>query len=45
MKHQQVVEQRGGNVFQPKHPIVLYGFRAIILDFEGNRIASRLPSA
>jgi uncharacterized protein len=29
----------GGKVLQPKHPIGPYGFRAIVLDSEGNRIA------
>jgi predicted enzyme related to lactoylglutathione lyase len=33
------VESHGGKVIQPKHPISPYGFRAIILDSEGNRIA------
>jgi hypothetical protein len=29
----------GGKVLQPKHPIGPYGYRAIITDSEGNRIA------
>jgi predicted enzyme related to lactoylglutathione lyase len=29
----------GGKVLQPKHPIGPFGFRAIILDSEGNRVA------
>ena len=29
----------GGKVLQPRHPIGPYGFRAIVLDSEGNRIA------
>jgi predicted enzyme related to lactoylglutathione lyase len=33
------VEPNGGQVLQPKHPIGPYGFRAIILDSEGNRLA------
>jgi uncharacterized protein len=33
-----VVEPNGGKVLQPKHPIGPWGFRAIILDSEGNRI-------
>jgi hypothetical protein len=33
------VEPNGGKVLQPKHPIGPYGFRAIVLDSEGNRIA------
>jgi uncharacterized protein len=33
------IEQNGGKVLKPKHPIGPYGFRAVILDSEGNRIA------
>ena len=33
------VEPNGGKVLKPKHPIGPYGFRAIVLDSEGNRIA------
>ena len=33
------VETNGGKVLQAKHAIGPYGFRAIILDSEGNRIA------
>jgi predicted enzyme related to lactoylglutathione lyase len=33
------VEPNGGKILQPKHPIGPYGFRAIVLDSEGNRIA------
>jgi predicted enzyme related to lactoylglutathione lyase len=33
------VEQFGGKVLKPKQPIGPYGFRAIILDSEGNRVA------
>jgi predicted enzyme related to lactoylglutathione lyase len=33
------VEPLGGKVLKAKHPIGPYGFRAIILDSEGNRIA------
>jgi predicted enzyme related to lactoylglutathione lyase len=29
----------GGRVVQPKHPIGPFGFRAIIIDSEGNRVA------
>jgi predicted enzyme related to lactoylglutathione lyase len=29
----------GGKVLQPKHPIGPFGFRAIILDSEGSRVA------
>jgi predicted enzyme related to lactoylglutathione lyase len=32
-------QSNGGKVLQPKHQIGPYGFRAIILDSEGNRIA------
>ena len=32
-------EKNGGKVLQPKHQIGPYGFRAVILDSEGNRIA------
>jgi len=33
------VEPNGGKVLQPKHPIGPHGFRAVILDSEGNRVA------
>jgi predicted enzyme related to lactoylglutathione lyase len=33
------VEPNGGQVLEPKHPIGPYGFRTIILDSEGNRVA------
>ncbi len=33
------VEDCGGQVLQPRHPIGAYGYRAIVLDSEGNRIA------
>ncbi len=33
------VEANGGKVQQPKHPIGPYGFRALVLDSEGNRLA------
>src|SRR5580692_4845823 len=33
------VSANGGKVLMPKHPIGPYGFRAIVLDPEGNRIA------
>ena len=33
------VQPNGGKVLQPKHPIGPYGFRAVVLDSEGNRIA------
>jgi predicted enzyme related to lactoylglutathione lyase len=33
------VEANGGKVLKPKHAIGPYGFRAVILDSEGNRVA------
>ena len=33
------VESHGGKVQEPKHAIGPYGFRAIVIDSEGNRIA------
>ena len=33
------VVPNGGKVLQAKHPIEPFGFRAIILDSEGNRVA------
>jgi hypothetical protein len=33
------VSSNGGKVLQARHPIGPYGFRAIVLDSEGNRIA------
>ena len=33
------VEQRGGKVNEPIHSIGPHGFRAVVLDSEGNRIA------
>ncbi len=33
------VEANGGKILQAKHAIGPYGFRAIVLDSEGNRIA------
>jgi hypothetical protein len=32
-------EKQGGKILQPLHPIGPHGFRAIILDSEGNRVA------
>ena len=37
------VTQHGGKVLQPKHPIGPHGFRAIVVDSEGNRIALHSP--
>ncbi len=33
------VEPNGGKILQSKHSIGQYGFRAVILDSEGNRLA------
>lgn len=33
------VEKNGGKILKPKHPIGPWGFRAVVLDSEGNRIA------
>ena len=33
------VEQRGGKILNEKHAIGPHGFRAIVLDSEGNRVA------
>jgi predicted enzyme related to lactoylglutathione lyase len=33
------VEPNGGQLLQPKHQIGPYGFRVVVLDSEGNRIA------
>jgi uncharacterized protein len=33
------VSANGGKVLKPKHAISPYGFRAIIMDSEGNRVA------
>ena len=33
------VQPNGGKVLEPKHQIGPYGFRAVVLDSEGNRIA------
>jgi hypothetical protein len=35
----------GGTVIEEKHPIGPYGFRAVILDSEGNRIALHSSTA
>jgi hypothetical protein len=34
-----VVDKNGGKILKPKHQIGPYGFRAVVLDSEGNRIA------
>ena len=33
------VVQHGGSVIKPKHTIAPFGFRAVVLDSEGNRVA------
>ena len=33
------VEPNGGKILQPKHQIGPYGYRVLVLDSEGNRIA------
>lgn len=33
------VEPNGGKILQPRHQIGPYGYRAVVLDSEGNRIA------
>jgi predicted enzyme related to lactoylglutathione lyase len=39
------VSENGGEVLEPKHAIGPYGFRAIIVDSEGNRIALHSETA
>jgi hypothetical protein len=34
-----LVEANGGKILKPKHQIGPYGFRAVVLDSEGNRVA------
>jgi uncharacterized protein len=34
-----VVELNGGKILKPRHSIAPHGFRAIVLDTEGNRLA------
>jgi uncharacterized protein len=34
-----VVEKNGGKILKPKHQIGPHGFRSVVLDSEGNRIA------
>jgi predicted enzyme related to lactoylglutathione lyase len=33
------VEKNGGKILKPKHQIGPHGFRAVVLDSEGNRVA------
>jgi predicted enzyme related to lactoylglutathione lyase len=37
--------ENGGEVLKPKHPIGPHGFRAVIIDSEGNRIALHSETA
>jgi uncharacterized protein len=39
------VQKCGGEVLEPKHSIQPYGFRTIVLDSEGNRIALHSETA
>jgi predicted enzyme related to lactoylglutathione lyase len=39
------VPAQGGQVLQAVHPIGPHGFRAIVLDSEGNRVALHAPAA
>ena len=39
------VSENGGEVLKPKHPIGPYGFRAVVVDTEGNRIALHSETA
>lgn len=38
-KAQKLVTEHGGEILEPKHAIGPHGFRAIVKDSEGNRIA------
>jgi predicted enzyme related to lactoylglutathione lyase len=38
-----LVEPNGGKVLKGRHPIGPYGFRALVVDSEGNRIALHSP--
>ena len=39
------VAPNGGKVLQEKHPIGLHGFRAVVIDSEGNRLALHSSNA
>ena len=39
------VEAQGGKVVQPAHPIGPHGWRVIVVDSEGNRVALHSPAA
>ena len=41
----EAVKAHGGTVIEEKHQIGPYGFRSVILDSEGNRIALHSPTA
>jgi predicted enzyme related to lactoylglutathione lyase len=41
----QAVTANGGRLLQPAHPIGPHGFRAIVVDSEGNRLALHSPTA
>ena len=41
----QAVADQGGQVIQAAHQIGPHGFRAIVLDSEGNRVALHAPAA
>jgi predicted enzyme related to lactoylglutathione lyase len=41
----QAVTANGGRVLEPAHPIGPHGFRAIVVDSEGNRLALHSPTA
>ena len=41
----EAVAAHGGQVMQAIHPIGLHGFRAIVIDSEGNRVALHAPPA
>jgi uncharacterized protein len=45
LDHAAKAAKNGGKVLKEKHPIGPYGFRAIILDSEGNRIALHSKTA
>jgi len=40
-----VVGENGGEVLKPKHQIGPYGYRAVVVDSEGNRIALHSETA
>ena len=38
------VTPNGGKILKPKHPIGPFGFRAVVIDSEGNRVALHAES-